>query len=137
MATSTARLLLKNDKLLHNPFTCRPNPQVFRSLINPMTQELYLQRSVLWDGFDFIDLVRGKPSLALDRMEAARWRKCVVSDGDKSEDEYGSDNEVKITDSDLENLLDSDEDSDEEEERLRRCDGSDNRDDDDGFERRK
>ncbi|KAL5738735.1 hypothetical protein ACOSP7_031496 [Xanthoceras sorbifolium] len=70
-------------------------------------------------------------------MNAARWRKCVVSDGDKSEDEYGSDDEVKIADSDLENLLDSDEDSNEEEEKHSRCDGSDNHDDDDGFERRK
>ncbi|KAL5844055.1 hypothetical protein ACOSQ4_010013 [Xanthoceras sorbifolium] len=72
MAASASRLLLKNDKLLRNPFPCRPNPQVFQSLINLITQELYLQRSVLWDGFDFIDLVRGKPSLAPDRMEAAR-----------------------------------------------------------------
>ncbi|KAL5802857.1 hypothetical protein ACOSQ4_031162 [Xanthoceras sorbifolium] len=49
-------------------------------------------------------------------MEAARGSNRVVSDGDESEDAYGSDDEVKITDSDLENLLDSDEDSDEEEE---------------------
>ncbi|KAH7544143.1 hypothetical protein JRO89_XS15G0116100 [Xanthoceras sorbifolium] len=103
-------------KLLRNPFPCGPNPQVFHSLINPRTQELYLQRPVLWDGFDFVDFVRGKPSLAFDRMEAARGSNRVVSDGDESEDAYGSDDEVKITDSDLENLLDSDEDSDEEEE---------------------
>ncbi|KAL5814644.1 hypothetical protein ACOSQ4_025285 [Xanthoceras sorbifolium] len=64
-------------------------------------------------------------------------RKRMVSDGDESEDEYGSDDEVKITDTDLENLLDSDEDSDEEEERRSRCDGNDNRDDDNGFKHRK
>ncbi|KAL5738016.1 hypothetical protein ACOSP7_030777 [Xanthoceras sorbifolium] len=107
MASSTARLLLKNGKSIHkllrNPFPCGPNPQVFHSLINPRTQELYLQRPVLWDGFDFVDF-------------AARGSNRVVSDGDESEDAYGSDDEVKITDSDLENLLDSDEDSDEEEE---------------------
>ncbi|KAL5804503.1 hypothetical protein ACOSQ3_031303 [Xanthoceras sorbifolium] len=66
MASSTARLLLKNGKSIHkllrNPFPCGPNPQVFHSLINPRTQELYLQRPVLWDGFDFVDFVRGKLS---------------------------------------------------------------------------
>ncbi|KAL5822435.1 hypothetical protein ACOSQ4_020335 [Xanthoceras sorbifolium] len=61
----------------------------------------------------------------------------IISDRDESEDKYGSDDEVKITDSDLENLLHSDEDSDEEEERRSRCDGSDDRDDDNGFKRKK
>ncbi|KAL5793451.1 hypothetical protein ACOSP7_002045 [Xanthoceras sorbifolium] len=69
MAASTAKLLLKNDKLLRNPFPY----------------------------------------------------------------EYGSDDEVKITDSDLEKLFDSDE-TDEEEERRSCCDGSN---DDNGFKRRK
>ncbi|KAL5756140.1 hypothetical protein ACOSQ2_020886 [Xanthoceras sorbifolium] len=141
MASSTASLLLKNGKSIHkllrNPFPCRPNPHVFQPLINPTTQELYLQRLVLWDGFDFVDFVRGKPSLAFDRMEAARGRKSMVSDGEEFEDEYGSEDEVKITDSDLENLLDSYDDSDEGEERRSRYDGSDDRDDDDGFKRRK
>ncbi|KAL5824283.1 hypothetical protein ACOSQ3_020346 [Xanthoceras sorbifolium] len=71
------------------------------------------------------------------RRNTPRHMVSIISDRDESEDEYGSNDEVKITDSNLENLLHSDEDSDEEEERRSRCDGSDDRDDDNGFKRKK
>ncbi|KAL5757433.1 hypothetical protein ACOSP7_020044 [Xanthoceras sorbifolium] len=92
---------------------------------------------------DFQDLVRRNSDKTSIFGETNR--KIIISghgkktycDRDESEDKYGSDDEVKITDSDLENLLHSDEDSDEEEERRSRCDGSDDRDDDNGFKRKK